>query len=105
MGGCCRCTRRGKTGAHEQIAFANVLIVNKTDMVSPGEVAEMERWLRGVNTTARVRSTSYGNLPLDQLLNIGRHAIDRALGRGTRPSDIRRRCSSSAAARRVSRPS
>lgn len=80
---------QGKTGSHEQIAFANVLIVNKTDMVSAGEVAEMERWLRGVNGTARVRSTSYGKLPLDQLLNIGRHAIDRALGRGTRPSDAR----------------
>jgi G3E family GTPase/WD40 repeat protein len=80
---------QGKTGSHEQIAFANVLIVNKVDMVSAGEVAEMERWLRGVNGTARVRSTSYGKLPLDQLLNIGRHAIDRALGRGTRPSDAR----------------
>jgi G3E family GTPase/WD40 repeat protein len=79
----------GKTGSHEQIAFANVLIVNKTDMVSATEVAAMERWLRGVNNTARVRSTSYGKLPLDQLLNIGRHAIDRALGRGTRPSDVR----------------
>jgi G3E family GTPase/WD40 repeat protein len=80
---------QGKTGSHEQIAFANVLIVNKVDMVSAGEVAEMERWLRGVNGTARVRSTSYGKLPLEQLLNIGRHAIDRALGRGTRPSDAR----------------
>ena len=38
---------KGKTGSREQIAFANVLIVNKTDMVSAGEVAEMERWLRG----------------------------------------------------------
>ena len=79
----------GKTGGHEQIVFANVLIVNKTDMVSAGEVAEMERWLRSVNSTARVRSTSFGNLPLEQLLNIDRHAIDRALGRGTRPSDTR----------------
>ena len=49
----------------------------------------MERWLRSVNGTARVRSTSYGNLPLEQLLDINRHAIDRALGRGTRPSDVR----------------
>jgi G3E family GTPase len=79
----------GKTGGHEQIAFANVLIVNKTDLVSQTEVAAMERWLRSVNSTARVRSTSYGDLPLEQLLNIGRHAIDRALGRGTRPSDVR----------------
>jgi WD40 repeat protein len=65
------------------------LIVNKTDLVSAGEVAEMERWLRTVNSTARVRSTSFGDLPLEQLLNIDRHAIDRALGRGTRPSDVR----------------
>jgi len=79
----------GKTGGHEQIAFANVLIVNKTDLVSPSEVAAMERWLRTVNSTARVRSTSYGDLPLEQLLDIGRRAIDRALGRGTRPSDSR----------------
>jgi G3E family GTPase len=79
----------GKTGGHEQIMFANVLIVNKTDLVDPGEVAEMERWLRSVNSTARVRSTSHGNLPLEQLLDINRHAIDRALGRGTRPSDVR----------------
>ncbi len=79
----------GKTGSHEQIAFANVLIVNKTDLVAPEEVAAMERWLRSVNGTARVRSTSYAQLPLEQLLNIGRQAIDRALGRGTRPSDAR----------------
>src|SRR5436190_7074670 len=79
----------GKTGSHEQIAFANVLIVNKTDLVSSTDVSAMERWLRSVNSTARVRSTSYGDLPLEQLLNIGRHAIDRALGRGTRPSDSR----------------
>src|SRR5262245_33682542 len=79
----------GKTGGHEQILFANVLIVNKTDLVSSNEVAAMARWLRTVNATARVRSTSYGKLPLEQLLNIDRHAIDRALGRGTRPSDVR----------------
>jgi len=79
----------GKQGGHEQILFANVLIVNKTDLVSAGEVSEMERWLRTVNGTARVRSTSFGKLPLEQLLNIDRHAIDRALGRGTRPSDAR----------------
>ncbi|HXU02750.1 MAG TPA: GTP-binding protein [Polyangia bacterium] len=79
----------GKTGSHEQIAFANVLIVNKADLVSANEVSAMERWLRSVNGTARVRSTTHAQMPLDQLLNINRHAIDRALGRGTRPSDSR----------------
>src|ERR1041385_3590523 len=52
----------GKQGGREQILFANVLIVNKTDLVSAGEVSAMERWLRTVNGTARVRSTSFGKL-------------------------------------------
>ena len=79
----------GSAGGHEQIAFADVLIVNKIDMVSPGEVGEMERWLRSVNSNARIRRTRYGDIRLEQLLNIGRHGIDRALGRGTRPANIR----------------
>jgi G3E family GTPase/WD40 repeat protein len=79
----------GSAGGHEQIAFADVLIVNKIDMVSPGEVGEMERWLRSVNSNARIRRTRYGDVRLEQLLNIGRHGIDRALGRGTRPANMR----------------
>ena len=79
----------GRPGGHEQIAFANVLIVNKTDMVSPGEVAEMERWLRGGQQHRAHPQHQLRQPPLEQLLNIGRHAIDRALGRGTRPSDAR----------------
>src|SRR5688572_16306923 len=79
----------GSAGGHEQIAFADVLIINKIDMVSPGEVGEMERWLRSVNSNARIRRTRYGDVRLEQLLNIGRHGIDRALGRGTRPANMR----------------
>ena len=79
----------GSAGGHEQIAFADVLIVNKIDMVSPGEVGEMERWLRSVNSNARIRRTRYGDIRLEQLLNIGRHGIDRALGRGVRPASMR----------------
>jgi G3E family GTPase/WD40 repeat protein len=79
----------GSAGGHEQIAFADVLIINKIDMVSPGEVGEMERWLRSVNSNARIRRTRYGDIRLEQLLNIGRHGVDRALGRGTRPANMR----------------
>ena len=70
----------GSAGGHEQIAFADVLIVNKIDMVSPGEVGEMERWLRSVNSNARIRRTRYGDIRLEQLLNIGRHG-DRSRAR------------------------
>ena len=80
----------GKTGGHEQIVFANVLIVNKTDLVSPGEVAR-DGALAALGEQHRAR-------PQHQLRQPAARAaartstgtrIDRALGRGTRPSDIR----------------
>src|SRR5262249_11013583 len=40
--------------AAEQIAFADVILLNKTDLVSPDELAAMERQIRAVNPTARV---------------------------------------------------
>ena len=45
----------------------------------------MERWLRTVNGTARVRSTSYGKLPLEQLLE-HRPARDRSRARPRNPA-------------------
>src|SRR5262245_12307129 len=61
----------GKQGGHDQILFANVLIVNKTDMVSSTEVAAMERWLRTVDGTARVRWTRWGKGPVGTVLHLG----------------------------------
>ena len=58
------------SGAHEQIAFADVLVVNKTDLVSVSDLAAMERWLRSVNTGARVRRACYADVRLEQVLGI-----------------------------------
>ncbi|MDZ4692409.1 GTP-binding protein [Terricaulis sp.] len=60
--------------AVEQIAFADVILLNKIDLVSKDELAAIERRLRGVNATARLHRMSRGDVPLDAIL--GLHAFD-----------------------------
>jgi len=60
--------------AAEQIAFADVILLNKTDLVSKDELTAIERQLRTVNATARLHPMSRGDIPLDAVL--GLHAFD-----------------------------
>ncbi|MBC7768423.1 MAG: GTP-binding protein [Phycisphaerales bacterium] len=60
--------------AAEQIAFADVILLNKTDLVSKEELTAIERTLRAVNATARLHRMSRGDVPLDVIL--GLHAFD-----------------------------
>jgi G3E family GTPase len=60
--------------AKNQIAFADVILVNKTDLVSPDELSEVEARIRGINPYARVHRTERANIPLDEVL--GRNAFD-----------------------------
>ncbi len=57
-----------------QIAFADVIILNKTDLASPQELDEVEARLRGLNQQADIFRTENCNLSLDLLL--GRHSFD-----------------------------
>jgi G3E family GTPase len=60
--------------AAEQIAFADQIILNKTDLVSEGELAEVESAIRTLNPMAPIRRAQRSNVPLDAIL--GRHAFD-----------------------------
>ncbi len=62
--------------AAEQIAFADQIILNKTDLVSEAELAEVERAIRTLNPMAPIRRAQRSNVPLDAIL--GRHAFDLA---------------------------
>ncbi|MGA0606140.1 CobW family GTP-binding protein [Phenylobacterium sp. VNQ135] len=62
--------------AAEQIAFADQIILNKTDLVSEAELAEVERAIRTLNPLAPIRRAQRSNVPLDAIL--GRHAFDLA---------------------------
>lgn len=62
----------------EQIEFADVLVLNKIDRVSPEQVEGLERLLRLMNPTAKFVRASYGNVPLEEILNTNLFDIERA---------------------------
>ncbi len=60
--------------AKNQIAFADVILINKTDLVTPEELKEVEARIRGINPYAKVHKTERAQIGLDQVL--GRNAFD-----------------------------
>ena len=60
--------------AQEQIAFADVILLNKTDLVSPAALARVRDKVHGVNACARVHETERCALDLGEVL--GRRAFD-----------------------------
>jgi G3E family GTPase len=60
--------------AKNQIAFADVILINKTDLVSPEELHEVEARIRGINPYAKVHKTQRAQIPLSEVL--GRNAFD-----------------------------
>jgi G3E family GTPase len=60
--------------AKNQIAFADVIILNKIDLVSAAELDEVEARIRGINPYATLHRTTKCQVPLDAVL--GRNAFD-----------------------------
>src|SRR5208282_214730 len=60
--------------AKNQIAFADVILINKTDLVSAEELDEVEARIRGINPYAKIHKTERAQIPLSEVL--GRNAFD-----------------------------
>ena len=60
--------------AKNQIAFADVILINKTDLVSSEQLIEVEARIRGINPYAKLHKTERAKIPLDAVL--GRNAFD-----------------------------
>ena len=54
----------------EQIAFADVLLINKIDLVSVEQLAELERLVRQMNAFARIQRTQNCEVSVDRVLGI-----------------------------------
>jgi G3E family GTPase len=65
--------------AEDQIAFADVVIINKTDLVTPEELALIEDIVRAINPAARVYKTSRSGVDLARVLDQGAFNLERAL--------------------------
>jgi G3E family GTPase len=65
--------------AREQVAFADRIILNKTDLATPDELAAVERRLRALNPLAPITRAERANVPLDQVLGLGGFDLERIL--------------------------
>jgi G3E family GTPase len=65
--------------AEEQVAFADVIVLNKTDLVTPEELAVVEDRIRSINRSARILHAEKANVPLSELLDRGSFDLDRIL--------------------------
>jgi G3E family GTPase len=65
--------------AQEQIGFADVILLNKTDLVSPEELRQVEGYIRAMNPHALVHRTERCAIPLDRILDRGAFDLDRIL--------------------------
>jgi G3E family GTPase len=66
-----------------QIAFADRLLLNKTDLVNESELREVTRRVRGINAVAGLLPVQMANVPLDAILDLGGFDLQRAMD--TRP--------------------
>jgi G3E family GTPase len=65
--------------AKNQIAFADVILINKTDLVSPDELSEVEARVRGINPYARLHRTERAKIALNEILERNAFDLDRIL--------------------------
>jgi G3E family GTPase len=63
----------------EQIAFADVILLNKIDLVSPAELDQLEARIHSMNSAARIFRTKDAVVEMDKILGLGGFDLDRAL--------------------------
>ena len=66
----------GSEAALNQLIFGDIILLNKTDLVAPEALAELENYIRSITPNARIITTEYGQVPLPLILDVG---VDPAL--------------------------
>lgn len=62
----------------DQVEFADVLVINKLDLVEPDEAARLEKLLKLLNPEAHIVRSVRGRVPLNEVLHTKRFRLERA---------------------------
>jgi G3E family GTPase len=65
--------------AVEQIAFADVILLNKIDLVTEEELTKLEERIRGMNALAKIHRTRDAQVEMDALLGVSAFDLNNAL--------------------------
>lgn len=63
----------------EQIAFGDVILLNKADLVGESDLERVEKRIRSMNAMAQLHRTVAASLPLERVLDLGGFDVTRAL--------------------------
>jgi G3E family GTPase len=63
----------------KQVGFADVILLNKADLVAPVELAALEARLKRINAVAKIHRTINCDVPLDRVLDVGGFNLNRAV--------------------------
>ncbi len=67
--------------AEDQIAFADIILLNKADLVNAEEMARIERSIAGINRFAKLIKTTQCDVSLDKILGVGSFDLNEILKR------------------------
>jgi G3E family GTPase len=73
--------------AAEQIAFADTILLNKTDLVAPEELDALEAKLAGINETAAILRTRNSEMDVARLFDARRNVFSPRLPAATAPGE------------------
>ncbi|MGY4538961.1 GTP-binding protein [Mucilaginibacter gilvus] len=62
----------------DQIEFANVIVLNKTDLISAGDLGLLTALIRRLNPEAKIIGSVFGKVPLKEILDTGLFDFDKA---------------------------
>ena len=62
----------------DQVEFADLILISKTDLASPSEVERLTAILKTLNTSAKIIPIANGNVEIDNVLNTGLFDFERA---------------------------
>ncbi len=62
----------------KQLGFADVILLNKTDLVTPAELDALEARIKRINAVAKIHRTQNCDVPLDHVLDVGGFNLGRA---------------------------
>jgi G3E family GTPase len=65
--------------AKKQVGFADVIVLNKTDLVAPAALDALEQRLRTINAVAKIHRAQNADLPIDRVLGVGGFNLERAV--------------------------
>lgn len=62
-----------------QIGAADIIVLNKVDLVSEPDLEALRRWIRSIIANARIYETTFARVPLNLILGVGAFDPDRLL--------------------------